>query len=184
MSMMYGFKAMGIWDSSTRGRNLLDSGAWWYEVYETKDGGYVSIGSIEPQFYAHMVELSGLTELLGEAPAQYDRANWPERKAQLTELIKQKTRDEWCEIMEGTDVCFAPVLSMDEAHLHPHNRERETFVEYQGVIQPAPAPRFSRTKAEIQRPPSFAGQHTDEALVDWGLDSDRIAELRESGAVA
>jgi alpha-methylacyl-CoA racemase len=184
MSMMYGFKAMGIWDSSTRGRNLLDSGAWWYEVYETKDGGYISIGSIEPQFYAQMVELSGLTELLGEAPAQYDRANWPERKAQLTELIKQKTRDEWCEIMEGTDVCFAPVLSMDEAHLHPHNQVRKTFVEYEGVVQPAPAPRFSRTSPEIQRPPSFAGQHTDEALAEWGFDADRIAALRESGAIA
>jgi alpha-methylacyl-CoA racemase len=183
MTMMYGFRAMGVWDSTTRGGNLLDSGAWWYEVYETADGGYISIGSIEPQFYAQLVELSGLTQLLGEAPAQYDRASWPERAQQLADLVRKKTRDEWCEIMEGTDVCFAPVLSMDEAHQHPHNVERGTFVEHDGVLQPAPAPRFSRTAAEIDRGAAWPGQHTDEALADWGIDADRLAELREVGAI-
>jgi alpha-methylacyl-CoA racemase len=184
MTMMYGFREIGFWDTSGRGRNMLDSGSWFYEVYETKDGGYISLGSIEPQFFAQMVELTGMTELLGEAPAQMDRAANPERKKQLADLILQKTRDEWCEIMEGTDVCFAPVLSMEEAHLHPHNVERGTFVEYEGVLQPAPAPRFSRTPQAIQGPPAHAGQHTDEALADWGIDPARVAELRESGAVA
>jgi alpha-methylacyl-CoA racemase len=184
MTMMYGFSAMGIWDAKTRGGNLLDTGAWFYDVYETADGQHISLGSLEPQFYAEMVKLSGLEDLLGEKPSQYDRAAWPERRAQLADLIAKKTRDEWCEIMEGTDVCFAPVLSMEEAHLHPHNQARQTFVEYEGVIQPAPSPRFSATPPAIQRPPAFPGQHTDEALADWGFDADRIAKLREANAIA
>jgi alpha-methylacyl-CoA racemase len=184
MTMMYGFKAIGFWDSTKRGGNMLDSGAWFYDVYETADGAYISLGSIEPQFYAELVRLSGLEAELGEAPRQHDKAAGPENRAQLAALVKQKTRDEWCEIMEGSDVCFAPVLSMDEAHLHPHNQARGTFVEYEGVVQPAPAPRFSRTPAEIDRPPAHAGQHTDEALVDWGVDADRVAKLRAAGAIA
>jgi alpha-methylacyl-CoA racemase len=183
MSMMYGFHAMGFWDAEHRGSNVLDTGAWFYDTYRTSDGEHISLGSLEPQFYAEMVELSGLQDQLGEAPAQYDRAAWPERRAQLAALIAEKTRDEWCEIMEGTDVCFAPVLSMTEAHRHPHNRHRGTFVEYEGVVQPAPAPRFSRTAPAIARPPAHPGQHTDEALVDWGLDARRVAQLREAGAV-
>ncbi len=184
MTMLHGFKAMGFWDAEQRGANLLDSGAWFYEVYETADGRYVSFGSLEPQFYAEMCRLSGMDELLGEQPAQYDRAAWPERRRQLAELIATKTRDEWCEIMEGTDVCFAPVLSMDEAPRHPHNEARGTFVELEGVVQPAPAPRFSRTPAGIQRPPAHAGQHTDEVLAEWGVDEDRIAALRVARAIA
>ncbi len=184
MTMMYGFAAMGFWDTSQRGANMLDTGAWFYDTYETSDGGYISVGSLEPQFYAELVRLSGLADQLGEAPVQYDRASWPERARQLAELIGAKTRDEWCEIMEGTDVCFAPVLSMDEAHRHPHNVARGTFTEHEGVLQPAPAPRFSRTPGAIARPPAHPGQHTDEALADWGLDAQRIGELRAAGAVA
>jgi alpha-methylacyl-CoA racemase len=184
MTMIHGFTAMGFWDAETRGGNMLDSGAFYYDVYETSDGKHVSIGSIEPQFYAQLVELSGLTELVGEVPVQNDRSAWEERRQQLAGLIKQKTRDEWCEIMEGTDVCFAPVLSLLEAPEHPHNKARGTFVDYEGVVQPAPSPRFSGTPAEISRPPAHPGQHTDEALADWGLDGDRIAKLREAGAIA
>jgi len=112
-----------------------------------------------------------------------DRNQWPAMKERLREVFRSKTRDEWCELMEGTDVCFAPVLSLTEAPQHPHNRHRQTFVEVNGVVQPAPAPRFSRTGAEIQRPPAHAGQHTDELLAEFGFAADDIAKLREAGAV-
>lgn len=181
-TMFHAFRAMGIWNDE-RGTNLLDTGAHFYDVYETSDGKYVSIGSIEPQFYAQLLELSGLGDQ-GDLPHQMDRDQWPAVKERLAAIFTTKTRDEWCEIMEHTDVCFAPVLSLDEAPQHPHNVERGTFVERNGVLQPAPAPRFSRTEAEIQRPPSHAGQHTDEVLGQFGFDADRIAKLREDGAIA
>ncbi|THD37658.1 MAG: CoA transferase [Sphingomonas sp.] len=141
MAMMWGFRANGMW-SDERGTNLLDTGAPFYDVYETADGGFVSIGSIEPQFYALLREKLGIAaDPLFDA--QFDRAQWPAQKDRLTAIFKTKTRDEWCAIMEGSDVCFAPVLSMAEAAEHPHNVARGTFVEREGVLQPAPAPRFS-----------------------------------------
>lgn len=180
-TMFHGFRAMGIWEDA-RGTNLLDTGAHFYDVYETADGNYVSIGSIEPQFYA---ELLRLTDLDGEElPWQHDRAKWPALKERLAEIFKAKTRDEWCEVMEGTDVCFAPVLSLGEAPQHPHNVHRGTFLELDGVVQPAPAPRFSATPPSVQRPPAHAGQHTDEVLTEWGIDADKVAKLREAGAIA
>jgi alpha-methylacyl-CoA racemase len=182
MTMFHAFTAMGIW-SDERGTNLLDTGAHFYDTFETSDGKYVSIGSIEPQFYAELLRLTGLGDD-GDFAAQMDRSRWPELKERLAEVFRTKSRDEWCQIMEGTDVCFAPVLSISEAPQHPHNVERQTFVELAGITQPAPAPRFSRTAAEIQRPPAHAGQHTDEILAEAGLDAGRIAELREAGAVA
>ena len=182
MTMFHAFTAMGIWNDE-RGTNLLDTGAHFYDTYECADGKYVSIGSIEPQFYNQLLELTGLNDE-AEFTAQMDRSRWPELKVRLAEVMRTKSRDEWCQIMEGTDVCFAPVLSIKEAPLHPHNVERGTFVEVAGVTQPAPAPRFSRTSAEIQRPPAHAGQHTDEILADLGVDSDRVAQLREAGAIA
>jgi alpha-methylacyl-CoA racemase len=182
MTMIHAFRAMGIWED-TRGSNLLDTGAYYYEVYETKDHKYVSIGSLERQFYAVLLEKLGLEDD-PTMPHPQDKAQWPAMKERFTEIFKGKTRDEWCEIFEGTDACFAPVLSMTEAPQHPHNQQRGTFVERNGVVQPAPAPRFSRTAAEIQRPPAFPGQHTDEVLADWGLESDEIAKLRASGAIA
>jgi alpha-methylacyl-CoA racemase len=182
MTMFHAFTAMGVW-SEERGTNTLDSGAHFYDTYETADGRHVSIGSIEPQFYNELLRLTGLNDEADFA-AQMDRVRWPDLKVRLAEVFRTKTRDEWCEIMEGTDVCFAPVLSISEAPQHPHNVERSTFVELAGVVQPAPAPRFSRTEAEIQRPPAHAGQHTDEVLTAAGFDPDRIAALRESGAVA
>jgi alpha-methylacyl-CoA racemase len=181
MMMFHAFRAMGIWEDE-RGSNLLDTGAHFYDVYETADGKYVSIGSIEPQFYKELLRLTGLDG--EELPWQHDKAQWPALKERLAEVFKAKTRDEWCTLMEGTDVCFAPVLSMAEAPQHPHNVHRETFLELDGVVQPAPAPRFSGTPASVSRPPAHAGQHTDEVLADWGLAADRIAELRAAGAIA
>ncbi len=182
MTMFHAFNAMGIWNPE-RGTNMLDTGAHYYDVYECADGKYVSIGSIEPQFYAELLRLTGLADE-AEFAAQQDRARWPQLKDRLAEVFRTRTRDEWSEIMEGTDVCFAPVLSIAEAPQHAHNVERGTFVEVAGVTQPGPAPRFSRTTAEIQRPPSHAGQHTDEVLAEIGMDADRIAKLRETGAIA
>jgi alpha-methylacyl-CoA racemase len=181
MTMTHAFRAMGIWDDE-RGTNILDTGAHFYDVYETADGNYVSIGSIEPQFYAELLRLTGLD---GEAlPWQHDRAQWPALKERMAVVFKTKTRDEWCELMEGTDVCFAPVLSIPEAIEHPHNVHRGTFVEVAGIPQPGPAPRFSRTAPVITAPPPHAGQHTDDVLAAAGFDADRIAKLRATGAVA
>jgi alpha-methylacyl-CoA racemase len=142
----------------------------------------VSIGSIEPQFYAELVRLTGLEG--EELPFQMDKTQWPAMKERIAGIFKTKTRDEWCALMEGTDVCFAPVLGLGEAPAHPHNVHRKTFVELDGVVQPAPAPRFSGTPVSVQRPPAHAGQHTDEVLTEWGLDADRVAKLRDAGAIA
>ena len=188
MSMMWAFQAMGIW-SEERGTNMLDTGAHFYDTYECSDGGYVSIGSIEPQFYAELVRLTGLDgdDATGgeQLPHQMDKARWDEMRERLAAIFRTRTRDEWCAVMEGTDVCFAPVLTMSEALEHPHNVERGTFMEVAGIPQPAPAPRFSRTPGTVQRPPAHVGQHTDEVLSDWlGADAARIAELRDGGAIA
>lgn len=182
MSMFWGMKAMGFWQPE-RGTNMLDTGAPFYDVYETSDNKFISIGSIEPQFYSELLRLSGLGEL-DDFPNQMDRGQWPAMKETVAEIFMRKTRDEWCELMEHTDVCFAPVLSMEEATEHPHNVERGTFTEVGGVTQQSPAPRFSRTKPEIQGPASHPGQHTDQVLADFGFDADAVAQLRESGAIA
>jgi alpha-methylacyl-CoA racemase len=180
MTLFFGLKAAGIW-TSRRSENLLDTGAHFYNVYETADGKYISIGSIEPKFYAELLHLLGLK---GEdLPHQMDRKSWSEMRERLQALFKTKTRDEWCAIMEGTDACFTPVLSMDEVPNHPHNKARGIFIEIDGVTQPGPAPRFSRTKPEIQGPPSKPGQHTNEALADWGFTAEEITKLRESGVI-
>jgi len=163
-TMFFGMKAMGVW-TDDRESNLLDGGAHFYDTYECSDGKWVSIGSIEPQFYALLLEKTGVTD--PEFKSQMDRSKWARLKAKLTAIFKGKTRDDWCAIMEGTDICFAPVLSMAEAPSHPHNAERKTFVEVEGVVQPAPAPRFSGTPAEIQRRPAGLGEHTEEILRDW-----------------
>jgi len=181
MTMTHSFRAMGIWDDE-RGTNMLDTGAHFYDVYETADGQYVSIGSIEPQFYAELLRLTGLEG--EELPWQHDRAQWPALKEKVAAIFRTKTRDEWCDLMEGTDVCFAPVLSIPEAIEHPHNVARGTFVEVADLKQPGPAPRFSRTPAGLPTPPAHAGQHTDAVLAAAGFDPERIAKLRASGAVA
>ncbi|WP_449220879.1 CaiB/BaiF CoA transferase family protein [Tistrella mobilis] len=181
MTMMYGMAAAGSWDDR-RSANLVDGGAHFYDTYETADGRHVSIGSIEPQFYAELIRLAGLDP--AEFAAQNDKAEWPRMKARLVEVFRTKTRDEWCALMEGSDVCFAPVLSMFEAPEHPHNRERGTFIEVDGVVQPGPAPRFSRTAPGRPTPPPAPGAHTDQGLADWGFSADEIAALKASGAAA
>ena len=181
MTFIHGFRAMGIWNDE-RGTNMLDTGAHFYDVYECADGNYVSIGSIEPQFYAELREKLGLDD--ERWAAQMSRTGWPGLKAELREIFATRTRDEWCELLEGSDVCFAPVLSMAEAPAHPHTVARGTFTEVAGVPQPRPAPRFSRTDSEIQGPPPHAGQHTDDVLGELGFSAPEISALRESGAVA
>lgn len=178
MTMFYGMKAMGMWQDE-RGVNMLDSGAHFYDTYETKDGKFVAIGSIEPQFYALLMEKTGIKD---EAfAAQMDRGAWPDLKEKLAAVIKTKTRDEWDALMEGTDVCYAPVLSLGEAPNHPHNAARKTFIEVDGVVQPAPAPRFSRTVPEVQGAPQGADNET--ALAKWGFSKDEIAALASAGAI-
>ena len=166
MSMFYGFSSSGIWKED-RGQNLLDTGAHFYDVYETKDKKYISIGSIEPQFYSLLLEKLEINN--DDFFDQMNRGLWDNLKNELTKKFKLKTRDEWSSIMEGTDICFAPVLSMSEAPNHIHNKERETFVEKYGVVQPNVAPRFSKTPSKIQGPPPSNGEHTEEVLKDWGI---------------
>jgi alpha-methylacyl-CoA racemase len=181
MTMIHGLRAMGNWNLE-RGTNLLDTGAPFYETYECRDGKYISVGSIEPQFYNLLIKLTGME---GEKlPDQMDRVAWPALKDRMAKVFKSKTREEWCEVMEGTDVCFAPVLSMAEAPEHSHLKHRGTFIEVADITQPAPAPRFSRTAPEVSRPPSRPGQHTDEALGDWGFTGEEIVELRECKAIS
>jgi alpha-methylacyl-CoA racemase len=177
MAMFYGMLASGDWQDR-RGINWLDSGAPYYDAYETKDGRWVSIGSIEPQFYRLMLDKAGISDPAFEA--QDERSGWPSLKEKLAAVIRTKTREEWDGLMLGTDVCYAPVLSLDEAPKHPHNQARETFIEIDGVIQPAPAPRFSRTVAQVQggtTPPDPA------ALAGWGFSSGEIAALQGAAAL-
>lgn len=181
MTMFHSMRALGFW-TDERESNLLDGGAHFYDTYETKDGKFVSIGPIEPKFYAELRALAGLDS--EEWDAQMDRTRWPELKGRLAEVVGRRTREEWCSVLEGTDACFAPVLSMEEAPQHPHNVERETFTEVAGVIQPSPAPRFSRTPGAIASPPAHPGEHTDEGLDDWGFSADEVADLRRTGAIA
>jgi alpha-methylacyl-CoA racemase len=183
MSMFWGFKNIGLFNENAPGTNLLDTGAHFYDVFECKDGKYVSIGSIEPQFYALLLEKTGLQNDERFAK-QMDQSQWPALKETLRGVFASKTQAEWCQIMEGTDVCFAPVLTMSQAAAHPHNVERKTFIEIDGVTQPAPAPRFSRSTTQVSTPPAHPGQHTREILTDWGIPQDRIEQLIASGAVA
>ena len=180
MSMFWGFKNIGLHDENARGTNMLDSGAHFYDVYKCSDGKYVSIGSIEPQFYAQLLQLTGLASD-AEFANQQDRTMWPKLKQRLTEVFATKTQGEWCKIMEGTDVCFAPVLTMSEAAKHPHNVARKTFIEIAGTTQPAPAPRFSRTVASLPTAPVGAGANTREVLQSWGIQN--VDELITRGVV-
>ncbi|MEO7372275.1 MAG: CaiB/BaiF CoA-transferase family protein [Ilumatobacteraceae bacterium] len=182
MTMFWSFKKIGLFDENNRGRNLLDTGAHFYDVYRCADGGYISVGSIEPQFYSELLRLTGL-DGDAEFADQMDRQSWPRLKQRLEELFVKKTRDEWCSVMEGTDVCFAPVLTMSEAADHPHNVARGTFIDVEGTVQPAPAPRFSRTPAEVTMPPAHPGQHSSEILRDWGFDAARIEALIAGRAI-
>jgi len=181
MAMFYGFKASGMWKDGQRRANMLDGGAHFYDTYQCADGRWVSIGSIEPQFYALLLEKTGAID--PEFQRQHDRDAWPQLHDKLAAIIATKTRDEWTAIMGGTDVCFAPVLTLDEAPKHPHNAARQTFVEVAGVTQPAPAPRFSETPGAIQGPPPRIGAHDREALTDWGFSGADLDQLARAGAL-
>ena len=181
MGMIHGMKNAGVWKEEL-GVNTLDTGAHFYDTYETADGKYVSVGSIEPQFYAQLRELAGLTEDR-DFDAQHDPSKWPALKAKLTDLFKTRTRAEWDALMEHTDVCYAPVLTMSEAAEHPHNRAREAFVTIGDHVQPAPAPRYSETRPETPEPAPMPGDDSEAVLKDIGLNADEIARLREAGAV-
>ena len=179
MTMMYTLKAMGEW-TQQRGSNLLDGGAHFYDTYRCRDGKYISIGPIEPQFYALFLAKTGLTD--PDFSQQWDRARWPELKARLAAHLETRSRDEWCQLLEGSDACVAPVLDMDEAPEHPHNRARGTFIEVGGVIQPAPAPRFSRSTPATPHPP-VTGATGEDVLADWGFQAAAIDALRQAGAI-
>jgi alpha-methylacyl-CoA racemase len=181
MTMMWGLKQIGFWDEAM-GANVLDTGAPFYDTYETADGKFISLGSLEPQFYAELIQKLGL-ESEG-LPAQMDKNGWDALRTRFTDLFKTKTRDEWDAILAGSDACYAPVLTMSEAANNEHIRARHTIIERDGVPQPAPAPRFSRTAPEVQRSAPWPGQHTDEALDDWGVEPGEVAKLRETGAIA
>ena len=180
MTLFYGMYAGGSWRDE-RAANILDTAAHFGEIYETRDGKFVSVLAMEGKFYAELVRRMGLDP--ATLPAQYDRDTWPAMKARFAEIFRTKTRDEWCATLEGTDACFAPVLSLAEAPHHRHNVARETFVERDGIMQPAAAPRFSRTPAAIQCSPNAPGANTDEALRDWGFSADEVGSLRAAGAI-
>ena len=179
MSMMYTLKAMGQW-TQERGSNLLDGGAHFYDTYRCSDGKWLSVGAIEPQFYALLLDMAGVTDPAFRA--QWDREQWPALKEKLAAVLLTKTRDEWCAVFAGSDACVAPVLDMDEAPSHPHNRSRNTFIEINGVTQPAPAPRFSRTVPAMPSAPTVDGD-AGAVLADWGFATDEIAELQRLGAL-
>ena len=181
MAMFYGMKGAGVWKDERR-TNMLDGGAHFYDTYQCSDGKWVSIGSIEPQFYALLLEKTGIND--PDFQRQHDRAIWPDLHDKLAHVIAQTTQAEWTQIMGGTDVCFAPILNLEDAPKHPHNVARETFVEVAGVVQPAPAPRFSVTPGKIQGPPPAIGAHSKTALADWGFSEAEIGALESSGALA
>ena len=180
MSMFYGMLASGAWREG-REANLLDGGAHFYGAYQCKDDRWVSLGSIEPQFYALLLEKAGLDD--PQFKQQMSRDDWPELKSKLAAVIATKTRDQWTALMEGTDVCFAPIMGLTEAATHPHNAARETFVTIDGVVQPAPAPRFSATPGAIQAPPPAIGADNQAALADWGFSASAIEALATAGAL-
>jgi alpha-methylacyl-CoA racemase len=182
MSMFWAYRNVGMFDEHARGVSLLDTGAHFYDVFECADGEWVSVGSIEPQFYALLLEKTGLTGD-PEFTNQMDKTQWSTLKRKLAKVFKTKTQSQWNEIMEGTDVCYAPVLRMSEAAQHPHNVARNTFIEVAGVTQPAPAPRYSRSATDLPTAPAHAGQHTRAVLGDWGVDAVRIDTLISSGAI-
>ena len=179
MTSVYGMLADGRYVEE-REKNRLDGGCHHYNVYETSDGEHICIGSNEPQFYAEMLKTVGLDQ--ANLPAQTDRDHWPEMTEKLAAIFKTKTREEWTALMEQKEICYAPVLRPSEAIKHHHNVARNTFIEVDGYPQPGPAPKFSRTESSVRMGAAFAGQHTEEALADWGFAAGEIAKLTGSGA--
>lgn len=179
-TFVWGMRHLGVWGGE-RGTNLLDTGAPYYEVYETADGRHVAVGALEPEFYAQLLEVMDLDP--ASLPAQTDRESWPATKRRFAEVFRTRTRDEWIARAEGADACLAPVLSMAEAPAHPHVAARSTFVEVAGAVQPGPAPRFGRTAPAVPSPPPWPGQGGEAALAEWGIDAEEVSRLRAAGAV-
>jgi len=177
-AMFHGFLSVNQW-SETRGVNILDTGAPWYDVYETKDGKHVSVGAIEAKFYDELLSRLGLES--ENLPGQYERARWPELREVFRNAFRARTRDEWCEVFEGSDACFAPVLTFSESRRHAHNAARKSFVSLAGVEQPAPAPRFSRTPGAVRGSPPERGEGGLAALSDWGFSGPEVERLRSGG---
>lgn len=175
----FGYMVTGAWDGE-RGTNLVDSGAPFYDVYRTADGRWLSVAAIEPAFYRNLVLLLGLPE---DLPDQHDRGMWPAMKERFAAAVARRTLDEWMAAAQGVEACVAPVLEPLEAAAYVHNAERGTFVERGGIVQPAPAPRFSRTPAALGRRPPHPGAHSTEALLDWGVDPEQVASWLRSGAI-
>ena len=180
-SMFYGLAQTGKWKEE-RGANLLDGGAHFYRNYETADGRWVSVGAIEPKFYAQLVEAMGLAD--ADLPDQYDQERWPVSRERFAAAFRTRTQAEWNERLEPLDACYAPVLDFEEAYAHPHNTARDMFIDVDGFRQPAPAPRFSRSRPEITRGAARVGEHSEEILRDWGFDPGEVERLREAGAIA
>lgn len=180
MTMFHTLSGLGGWKNQ-RESNFLDGAAHFYDAYECKDGKFVSIGSIEPQFYALLMEKAELDPAV--FADQHNEEKWPAMKAALADVMRKKTRDEWCAIMEGSDICFAPILDYEEAPQHAHNQARETYIEVNGVTQPAPAPRFSRSNCDKPAAPHAEGSDTEAVLSDFGFDADAIAAMREQGVL-
>ena len=178
-TMFHEIRALSLWQDE-RGTNILDTGSHYYNVYEASDGEYVSVGAMEPKFYESFMSGLGFSE--DDLPPQDDRAQWEGLKERVSQIFRTRTRREWLEIFDGTDACVTPVLSLGEAPLHPHNRERSTFVDIDGTVAPAPAPRFSRTPASVPSG-STPGIHTTEALLDWGLTQTDVDLLVTAGVV-
>jgi alpha-methylacyl-CoA racemase len=180
MAMMHGQRAKGLWGDA-RESNFLDGAAHFYGAYECADGKYVSIGPIEPQFYAELLRRLAIEDAAFQQ--QWSASDWPALKARLAAVFATRTRDEWTALLEGSDVCFAPVLDLAEAPLHPHNVARGTFVESHGTMQPAPAPRFDRTVSEMPLPAPRAGDHSLELLKQAGLSDAEADDLLSAGVV-
>lgn len=178
--MFFSMQQTGMW-SEERGTNMLDTGSHYYDTYETSDGKWISLGSMEPQFYAEMLEKTGVDPEL--FTPQHDESKWDACTAELERVFKTKTRDQWCDLMEGSDVCFAPVLSLAEAPYHPHMVARNTFIDVDGIKQPAPAPRFSRTPGEVKHGTHKPGADSVEVLSNWGFDSAQIETLQKDGVI-
>jgi alpha-methylacyl-CoA racemase len=176
----FGYSQTGAW-SSERGTNIIDSGAPFYDVYETADGRWLSVAAMEPHFYGALLELLGLAD--EQLPDQHDRAAWPAMKERFQQVIRSRTRDQWCAAAEGVEVCVAPVLGVEELEHDPHLKARGAFVRHEGLLQPAPAPRFSRTQPSLSHPPPLPGEHTPQALADWGFSDEQIADLQEQKAI-
>lgn len=181
MTMQYALKQMGAW-KGPRGHNLLDGGAPFYDVYETSDGKHISVAPVERRFYEELIERIGLSDM--PLPKQNDPKGWSELRERLSETFKKRTRTEWCELLEGSDACFAPVLDMMEVTQHPHSIERRVYTEIEGVVQPNPAPRFSRTPSEVKHAAPVMGADTRPVFLDWGFSASTVDDLESKGLIA